>query len=138
MAAVLIVDDDDDTRAVIRIALMDEGHAVREAASGEAALDALRDATSACIVMVDEHMPGTSGAQLLRLIGADPTLRGRHVFVLMTADTRAATALQGDDDVRALISATMLKPFDLYEMMALIGGLGDGLGNGHNAESPAE
>lgn len=132
MAAVLIVDDDEDTRAVIRMALMDEGHTVREAADGDGALDDLRRATSACIVMVDEHMPGTSGAQLLRLIATDPALRGRHAFVLMTADTRAAAALQDDGGVRAIIAATMLKPFDLYEMIALIAGLGDGLGDGHD------
>ena len=138
MAAVLIVDDDEDTRTVIRLALTDEGHIVREAADGDGALDDLRRATSACIVMMDEHMPGASGAQLLRRIAADPALRGRHVFVLMTADTRAATALQGDDGARAIISATMLKPFDLYEMIALIGGLGDGLGNGHDGKGPPE
>ena len=50
----------------------------------------------------------------------------------MTADTRAATALQDDAGLRAIISATVLKPFDLYEMIALISGLCDGLGDGHD------
>jgi CheY-like chemotaxis protein len=131
MATVLIVDDDEDTRAVIRMALVDEGHSVSEAVDGESALEALRLATAAWVVMVDEHMPGTSGAQMLRLIATDPALRGRHVFVLMTADTRAATALQGDDGLHAIISTTMLKPFDLYQMIDLIQGLGDGLEDGH-------
>lgn len=123
MAAVLIVDDDEDTRAVIHMALADEGHSVREAADGASALETLRQTTSACIVMVDEHMPGTSGAQLLRLIAADPALRARNAFVLMSADTRAAATLQGDDGLRAIIATTMLKPFDLYEMIDLIQGL---------------
>ncbi|HKS71367.1 MAG TPA: response regulator [Ktedonobacterales bacterium] len=132
MATVLIVDDDEDTRVVIHLALADEGHSVSEAGDGESALEALRQVTSACVVMVDEHMPGTSGAELLRLIAADPALRAQHAFILMTADTRAAAVLQGDDGLRAIVSATMLKPFDLYQMIALIRDLGDGLGNGHN------
>ncbi|HEX6799157.1 MAG TPA: response regulator [Ktedonobacterales bacterium] len=132
MAAVLIVDDDEDTRVVIHLALADEGHSVLEAADGASALDALRKMTGTCVVMVDEHMPGTSGAELLRLIAIDPALRAQHVFVLMTADTRAAKALKDDDGLRAIVAATMLKPFDLYDMIALIRGLGDGLGNGHD------
>lgn len=139
MAAVLIVDDDEDTRVVIHMALADEGHSVSEAADGDGALAALRQAASACVVMVDEHMPGTSGAELLRLIAADPVLRARHIFVMMTADTRAMSAMRDDDVLRAIVSATMLKPFDLYDMIALIralgDGLGDGLGNGHDKRS---
>lgn len=132
MATVLIVDDDEDTRVVIHMALADEGHSIIEVGDGESALDALRQTTSGCVVMVDEHMPGTSGAQLLRLIAADPALRARHAFVLMTADTRAATVLQGDDGLRGIVSATILKPFDLYQMIALIRGLGEGLGDGRD------
>lgn len=120
MAVVLIVDDDEDTRAVIHMALADEGHQVSEAGDSESALAVLRQATGPQVVMVDEHLPGTSGAQLLRLIAADPALRGAHVFILMSADTRAATQLQDDADIRAIISATMLKPFDLYQMIALV------------------
>lgn len=126
MAAVLIVDDDDDTRAVIHIALADEGHTVSEAADADGALAALRQVTGHYVVMVDEHLPVTSGAQLLRQIAANPALRGRHAFILMSADARAARLLQGDDGLRAIISATMLKPFDLYQMIALVQDLGDG------------
>lgn len=133
MAAVLIVDDDEDTRVVIHMALEDEGHSVTEASDGDGALAALRQAASPCVVMVDEHMPGTSGAVLLRRIAADPALLARHAFVLMTADTHAASALRGDDGLRAIISATLLKPFDLYQMIALIRDLGDSLGDGHKS-----
>jgi CheY-like chemotaxis protein len=120
VAAVLIVDDDQDTRTVINLALSDEGHTTYEASGGEGTLEALRGATTRYIVMVDEHMPGMSGAQLLRQISVDPVLRAQHIFILMTADPQAATAMQNDDELRVLISAIMLKPFDLDDLLNLI------------------
>ena len=40
-ARILVVEDDERIRASLRLALEEEGHAVDEAASGEAALDRL-------------------------------------------------------------------------------------------------
>jgi excisionase family DNA binding protein len=62
---VLVVDDDDRLRAFMRVNLEMEGYTVREAASGEEALEALED-TAPELVLLDVVMPGIDGWQMLQ------------------------------------------------------------------------
>ena len=59
-ARVLLIDDDDAVRQVLRDLLMSHGHTVVEADSGEAAL-ACRDVGSVDLVLTDVAMPGMTG-----------------------------------------------------------------------------
>jgi signal transduction histidine kinase len=67
----LLVDDD----ALIRVSaaelLEDLGHVVIEAASGDAALEALRSGTPVDLVITDQAMPGMTGTDLARHIRQD-------------------------------------------------------------------
>ena len=67
MAVVLVVDDDDAVRELLRFNLELDGHDVTEAADGRDALNELgllhRD-----VLLLDMMMPGTTGAEVLRSI----------------------------------------------------------------------
>src|SRR5258708_36466762 len=82
---VLVVDDEDSTRAAVRFMLEDAGYEVSEAPNGIVALDLLHAATEPMVVLLDLMMPGMSGLRLLQIVGSEPELAARHDFILFTA-----------------------------------------------------
>jgi CheY-like chemotaxis protein/CHASE3 domain sensor protein len=60
----LIVDDDEDSRAAVRTLLNDDGVTIDEAASAEQALERIAHADYDCVVL-DLGLPGMSGMELL-------------------------------------------------------------------------
>ncbi len=68
---VLVVDDQDDNRALIVRYLSQAGHQVRQASNGEEALDSIAFAKPDVILM-DVIMPGASGFEICRRLKADP------------------------------------------------------------------
>jgi len=71
MAELLLVDNDEDIRSLLRLGLEEAGHAVREAGNG---LEALRSLESSVpdILITDLIMPTIPGDKLLRIIKAVP------------------------------------------------------------------
>jgi DNA-binding NtrC family response regulator len=110
---ILIVDDEETIRLALGELLRSDGHAVREAETGDVALAAL-DGAPADLVLADLRMPGMDGMQLLE------TVRARFpntLVVLVTA--------QGDE--RIAVQALKLgaydylpKPFDNEEIRATV------------------
>ena len=87
---ILIADDEEGLRAVLKILLAKEGYQVRTAASGAEALKAL-DEESFHVVLSDIKMPGMSGIELLKNIRErDPSLP----VIIMTAYASLDTAIQ--------------------------------------------
>lgn len=81
---VLIVDDDQLIRTMVRDALTDVPCRVSEVASGDAALTHIAEHQPA-VVLLDLVMPGKSGLEVLRLLGG----KGPRVLVLSALDTEA-------------------------------------------------
>jgi CheY-like chemotaxis protein len=82
MARILIVDDDDGVRRVLRKMFERSGHDVMEAATGDAALATLIGPGGPDAVVSDVLMPGISGiAFYKKLAERAPHLRGRVVFL---------------------------------------------------------
>jgi len=110
----LVVDDDDDIRALARIALERlGGHEVRDAASGQAALDAAAESAPDAIV-IDVMMPGMDGPETVRRLRADPRTAEIPV-VLLTAKVQAADRrFFADLDVQGVLP----KPFDPLRLAA--------------------
>jgi DNA-binding response OmpR family regulator len=71
---VLVVDDEDDIRALIKEILSDEGYEVTNAADAAEAR-AARDEGKFDLILLDIWMPDTDGISLLR---EWPRLSGRH------------------------------------------------------------
>src|ERR1700733_1091939 len=69
MSEVFIVDDDPLMRAALSIVLSDEGLKVTSFIDGESFLAAAQWRTPACVV-IDMHLPGCSGLELLRALDA--------------------------------------------------------------------
>ncbi len=86
---VLIVDDIATNRLVARIHLQLLGAATEEAASGEEALELIRN-NPPDLVFLDMNMPGLDGLDTLRLIRKLPTRAARVAVVAMTADATDA------------------------------------------------
>ena len=82
MNTILLVDDDQQVREFLGLALRRSGFYVIEADSGVAALPIARHRRPDLIVS-DIDMPGGDGASLLREIRLDPELRSGQI-VLMT------------------------------------------------------
>lgn len=86
--SVLIVDDHEGMRELLRKVLERAGVArVRDAASGAKAL-ALLDEEPADLILVDQNMPGMSGAELVAQVRSDQRWRDARVL-LITGDARA-------------------------------------------------
>ena len=64
MARILVIDDDPNILRNVREILEEEGHEVREALAGEAAMEFLAGA-SVDLIVTDMNMPGMDGIELL-------------------------------------------------------------------------
>ncbi|MDC8760904.1 response regulator [Janthinobacterium fluminis] len=113
-AAVLLVDDDADCRALLRALLEPLGFAVAEAADGEAALARLAAAPYA-LLLCDRRMPGLDGIALTRRLrdrgGAQPRI------VIMTA---SAFEEEQQEALAAGADAFLRKPIEQDKLFALI------------------
>ncbi|MGD9637334.1 MAG: response regulator transcription factor, partial [Pirellulales bacterium] len=112
MAELLLVEDDDAVRTMLRFVLEDEGHTVREATSGEEALSSF--ATRAAeLVLVDLRLPGMHGYDLCR------ALRARSVVPVMivTAQTDTVNLVAG---LEAGADDFVTKPVIAHELNARI------------------
>ena len=78
---VLIVDDDPSIRALLRQELEAAGHEVREAATGEAALAAVKRQRPGLIIL-DVMMPGLSGFDVAAVLRNDPQTLAIPIIIL--------------------------------------------------------
>jgi excisionase family DNA binding protein len=108
---VLIVDDDEGLREYVRTRLEAEGYAVREAASAEAGLQVLEEATPD-LVLLDVMMPEVDGWEMLRLV------QERHgvgtIPVVMFSGKADAPA---DEAASRGAQGFIGKPFDPQELV---------------------
>jgi len=110
---VLVVDDHAFYRSGLRSMLGSEGLVVTEAASGAAAVEAVRrDAPD--VVLMDLHMPGMSGVDATRLL-RDAAPRVPVVMLTVSADDRDVVAA-----VRAGARGYVLKDAAVEEIVASV------------------
>ena len=82
---ILIVDDDPDIRALIRLWLEQDGHVVDEARDGPTGLQAVMDGAHD-VVFIDIMLPGMDGYEIARQVRAAPASQ-RPCLVALTAIT---------------------------------------------------
>jgi DNA-binding response OmpR family regulator len=78
---VLVVDDDTDARLLLRVLLEGEGVDVVEAADGAAALKVVQARRDLRLVVLDLHMPGLGGREVLDRLRASPSSSALPVMV---------------------------------------------------------
>lgn len=86
MSRILVVDDDETIRQIMREFIELEGHEVVEADSAISARQALAKAP-VDLVFMDVNMPGESGASLCRSMKEDPECQGIKVVILTGYDS---------------------------------------------------
>jgi two-component system response regulator ResD len=113
MATVLVVDDDDAIRRLIRLVLVRLGLVVREARNGSEAIEALTE-EEFDVVVLDLMMPVVSGFDVLDYM---KTLDGRNSRVVVIS-AAAETRIQQLDS--SVIQAIVRKPFDINQLAKTI------------------
>ena len=117
-ASILIADDYDDNRELLRLMLAAEGYAIREARDGREAVASAREHTPD-LVLIDLSMPHLDGWGALRELRADP--RTRAVLCV------AVTAFASDEDRRRALEAGfdayLAKPFRARDLAEMVEGL---------------
>jgi CheY-like chemotaxis protein len=107
---VLVVEDNPDLRLLYRMALKNEGHVVRLAEHGQAALDLLRASSDKPnLIILDLMMPVMDGWQFLAVKNADPLLAPIPVVVCSASKEHLPTDLP-----------VLNKPVDLQAVLELV------------------
>jgi signal transduction histidine kinase/ActR/RegA family two-component response regulator len=114
---VLIVDDDEDARAVLEIALSQYGAEVIAVASAAEAIEEL-DRGVPDVLLSDIGMAHEDGLMLLRRVRARPAAAGGQVPAV--AVTAYASARDRDAATSAGYQAHVAKPFDPHDLARLV------------------
>ena len=116
---VLVVDDSDTMRQLVRSMLEPEGYALREAADGVQGLEALRDSDAPQVVLLDFRMPNMDGWEVLQEVAAAGRPLTANEYVVITAD--AATFPSASIDLLRHVSVRVLpKPFSKEALVTVV------------------
>ena len=112
---ILVVEDQEDNRRILRDLLGSVGYEILEAVTGD---EGVMLATTQCpdLILMDIQLPGIDGYEATRRIKADPALR--HIPIIAVT----SYALSGDD-ARALAAgcdAYVAKPFSPRALLAKV------------------
>ncbi len=111
---ILVIDDDSDVREIVTFVLAADGHEVRCAADGVAALEELRRGGRPSLILVDMMMPRLDGEGFMRALRRDPLLAEIPVVIL--------TAHTGAREKAAALGAAgcLVKPVELSDLLATV------------------
>ena len=115
-ARVLVVDDDEEMRSLLRRSLEFDGHHVTERDRGTDVLETLREATFDLIIL-DNKMPGLNGLDLL------PILRREFPQVPVVLVTAFGGRQVASSALRLGAASYLEKPFRLGQLRDTIAGL---------------
>jgi CheY-like chemotaxis protein len=114
----MVVEDDRDTREVVKLLLELEGMRVTEASDGFEALDRLHqlremDPERPCVIVLDIMMPRCSGPEFRRRQLSDPLIADVPIIVLSAVADQMRT-----DELHPF--ASVAKPFDPDQLVDIV------------------
>ena len=115
MARILIVDDEESIRELIKEILSSEGHELHLAADGAKAFEILRK-KPIDLAIVDRNMPGMTGIEVVQLIRLNP--KTAAVKVLMC--TGSSVTKEIDEAFAAGADDYLLKPLNFAQLLAKV------------------
>lgn len=116
---VLIVDDLDQSRHLLRAMLEEQGFRVEVTADGRTALQRLRARQRPMVVAISNVLADFTAAELLEHAAAEPELARRHAYVLMTLAPEAARRKLGQAQL-SLPVLLLENPHDLERICGAI------------------
>lgn len=111
MANILVIDDDDSLREVVRFILNEAGHDVLTASNGAEGLEKLGPETD--LVVSDIKMPGVDGMEFLRLVRDQDDSAASVPVIMLTAHGTVAQAVEA---MKLGAFTYLLKPFAREEL----------------------
>ena len=120
---ILVIDDQEDLRGVLRDLLIGSGYSVIEAADGEAGV-AKAKSDRPDLILMDIQMPVIDGYEATRLIKGDPALNPIPIVAV------SSFAMKGDEEKARAAGCDhyVTKPYSPMQLLRLIRGfLGDKL-----------
>ena len=117
---ILLVEDDEDIRDLLRMALEERGAALTAVDSARAAVAAI-EVRAPDVVISDISMPGDDGHALMRKVRGLPLTRGGRIpaIALTALDTREARVASRD----AGFHYHLTKPVDPRKLVEIVAGL---------------
>lgn len=114
---ILVVEDNDRNRRLLKVLLEAKGYEVIEAATGEEAIDCLNSQPD--LILMDIQLPNMDGLALIRKIKSKVETRDIPIIAV------TAYAMKGDKEriLEAGCNAYISKPIDTRELPLLIAGL---------------
>src|SRR4051794_15926460 len=109
---ILVVDDDDSIRQIVRLCLSDEGYEVFDAPNGAVAL-AVLDELQPALILLDLRMPVMDGWEFTRRYRASA---GPHAPIVAFVAALNARAECGDLGLAAILN----KPFDIDDLLSAV------------------
>ncbi|HEV2706264.1 MAG TPA: PAS domain S-box protein [Pyrinomonadaceae bacterium] len=117
---VLIVDDEPDSREVLRVGIAQCGAEVLTARSAQEAIETI-EKEKPNLLISDIGMPGEDGYELIRRVRALPTGHGKNIpAIALTAYARTEDRLRA---IRAGYQMHLPKPVELAELVAIVASL---------------
>jgi len=110
---ILIIDDDNQLRKSFEKLLIEEGYAVRSAASGETGLKAIQEQVPE-LVILDMKLPGMTGLETFKIIHE---IEPKLPVIMMTAFGTTETAIEA---TKMGAFDYILKPFEIPDMLNVI------------------
>ncbi|GAB4212778.1 MAG: hypothetical protein OHK0013_35950 [Sandaracinaceae bacterium] len=114
---VLVVDDEDDIRRMLRRVLQERGYRVIEASRGTEALQAVRDHTLDCILL-DAMLPEIHGFDVCRRIKASQ--RYGHIPIIMVSAIYRGWRFAEDLREAYGVTAFLEKPFKISDVVVAV------------------
>lgn len=111
---IMVVDDDEDVRNMLCMALSAEGYAATGAADGVEALRQMRQGELPALIVVDLMMPRMDGDALIHAMAADASLAQVPVAIISGQTTSDAQAAGPQ------VIARMVKPVELNDLLSVV------------------
>ena len=134
MSIIMVVDDEEDTRYVVRQVLEKEGHNIIEAGDGRECLEKIREKIPD-LILLDIMMPGLDGWDVLAAIQRDSNLRSIPVTMFTVKPLTPETIRR--KEVLGLVNY-IVKPFSSHGLIKSISSTLDSLSRSRETKEMIE
>ena len=112
--AILVVDDDDGVRSLVRAVLRRHGHNVDTARDGAEALEKIKSEDYS-LILLDLMMPKIDGLEVMRILEENGIVSDALIVVMTAADDSLIAELD-----RRRVHGVIRKPFDIEELAEIV------------------